>query len=235
MRLAVRVLVVGLLAAVLSGCATIRISLKFLEDGTAEMEQAFAFEPALLGLMATSGQDPIKEAEKKAQQDGSTFQRWESGGRVGYKVTQSTSKTAVVADTLRQPIDTITVREALFWRDYGINLDVDLSEDLPKDQMASAMLSTVDFKFSVEVPTGVDQHNGELGESGRRVTWTLVPGVNSKLHMRARQFLWGRIAIAAGGSALLMGAVGVVLYRTLRAARIPLPTSPVAPPVSGVR
>lgn len=195
-----------LLAA--SGCAKIELNLRVNPDGTGEKETVVALNTDALAFAGMGGQDPLAalHAQMQAKNPNTVITRYQEGDKVGFKAVAPFEAGRIVLDT-EVWTGQFAVEERLFWRDYVLDMNTDLSFDEEAREFAR-LLPGLEVNVSVALPVKVQEHNGALDGSGQKVTWSLVPGTKDHLTLQARQYFVGRIAaVAAGVAALLTGLV----------------------------
>ncbi|MFB5085441.1 LppM family (lipo)protein [Symbiobacterium thermophilum] len=205
-RLSALTLVLLLAAAALAGCVRLELNLRVNPDGTGEKEIIAAIDREFLAVAAAMrARDPLVRLEAELREDPkATVTRYQLGDMVGFRAVAPFRNELILNDETWK--GHFLIRDRIFWRDYTLDLEtlLDMAE---LDAVAASFDSPVDFRVSVELPARIGETNGELDPSGRKVTWTLIPGRRDHLVLTARQYLYGRIA--AAGAAALAAAVGL--------------------------
>lgn len=203
-------LAISLVGIVLAGCMTAQVTVRVRPDGTGEQETILAFDKDVYALMMSSGgQDPLKESTDNFTKQGAQVSRYEKDNRVGIRAVKTIPNLSYITWSEQGWNGRFDVTRSLFWKDYSLDLDVDMTSDFPPEAMAFA--GQADIGVSVELPTSIKEHNGQASSDLHQVKWSLIPGRNEHIMLRARQYLWGRIAVA--GAVVLVIVAAVVMRR----------------------
>lgn len=196
-----------------SGCAKIELNLRVNPDGTGEKETVVALNTEALALIGMGGQDPLAalQAELKAKDPDAVLTRFQEGDKVGFRaVTPFSSGQLPLENQVWK--GQFAVEEHLFWRDYALDLDTDLRLN-GEGQEFAPFLPGLEVNVSVALPVELAEHNGAPDASGQKVTWSLVPGTKDHLHLKARQYFVGRIAVSLAGLAALVAGLALLVWK----------------------
>ncbi|MGH8774768.1 MAG: LppM family (lipo)protein [Jiangellaceae bacterium] len=235
---ALRALGAVALAAVLTGCLKLDMSLDVQDDETVDGHVIIGIDRGLADL---SGADPgsiSDELQGDVMEDapkGVTAEPYEDDDYIGTRMVFE----AVALDELDlgEGDDISIVHEG---DEYVLSGTFDLSDsgdfgDLGEDEdFLEGFAGSMDVQLNVTFPGEVIDHNGEL--DGRTVTWT--PEVGERLELQARSqdsggssFPWLIVAVLAGLVAIGAAAVLVLRGRGATAAGEPEAVDPFASPV----
>lgn len=212
----VSALIVSLvLVGVLAGCVRVELNLRVKPDGTGEREVIVAADrDVLLLAAAVDGQDPLAQVEADMRSDpAAVVTRYQQGDLVGLRSVAPMERRLVFTD--ESVNGEFRIDDRFFWRDYTLDLKTYVDAGDLGDLAApyAPYLSVIDAVVSVELPTEVRETNGQLDASGRKVVWHLMPERQEHLTLKARQYLWDRIAItcASAGATVLAAAAGLIV------------------------
>lgn len=187
-RMGVRVLALGALVALLSGCIKIDMDLEVRSDDTVSGSAVIGFSKQLLELTGGSLEDALGEDTLvPSDVEGVEVEPYEDDEFVGQRI----SFDAVELEEFNQQDDADAlsiVREGDTFRVTGV-LDFSSGEDeteVPFD--AGQFFDNADVRISLAFPGDVIEANGKV--DGNRVTWT--PEVGQRTELRA-------VASAVGG------------------------------------
>jgi hypothetical protein len=187
-RMGVRVLALGALVILLSGCIKIDMDLEVRSDDTVSGSAVIGFSKQLLELTGGSLEDALGEDTLvPSDVEGVEVEPYEDDEFVGQRI----SFDAVPLEEFNQQDDADSlsiVREGDTYRVTGV-LDFSSGEEeteIPFD--AGQVFQNADVRISLAFPGDVIEANGEV--DGNRVTWT--PEVGERTELRA-------VASAIGG------------------------------------
>lgn len=235
-REAHRALAAVVLAASLTGCMKIDMSLDIQEDESIDGNVILAVSEELAELAGVDQESLAEQLRTEVMEDapeGVTEEPYEDEQFQGTRVVMD----GVPLDELDFSDDDqfAIVHEGDEYRVDGV-LDLtgaDQLEGLAEDQLAlfDDAAESMDVRIAITFPGEVLEHNGEL--DGRTVTWTPEFGENVDIEARAEDssgtsFPWLVAGVVAG--VLLIGAVAVVALRRRAGAA---PSTPVATAADG--
>ena len=201
-RIGVRVLALGALASLLTGCLKLTMDLEVASDDTVSGTAVIGFSKELLALTGGSLDDALgDETIVPSDIEGVSVEPYEDGEFIGQEVTfdgvalEEFNEEQVEQDALR------IVREGDTFRMSGV-LDFDTGDTDEVPIEGGELLEGADVRITVAFPGEVLETNGE--RDGNAVTWRPVVGERTELHAVASAIDSG------GGSAVVWIAVAIV-------------------------
>ena len=181
MRTAGRLVAVGALAVLLTGCIKLNIDLSVSSDNKVSGNMVFAFSKQLLQLTGQSAQDVIGSAAPiPSDLPGLSSKPYDDGDFAGEEFTFSDVPLSQFANSGSDSLN--IVRDGDVFKVSGV---LDLSTDqttgsanIPGLQDA---LSSADIRISITFPGAVSGSNGEI--DGNTVTWR--PKIGDRLELQA--------------------------------------------------
>lgn len=225
-RAAIRVLLLGALTFLLTGCLKLTMDLDVAADDTVSGTAVFAFDKDILELAGGSFDDALGgESIVPSDVEGVSVEPYEDDRFTGQEITldavslEDFNQDAAGEDSLE------IVREGETFRVTGV-LDLAM-DDVPTEGVPfdpQEMFEGADIRISLSFPGEIRSSNGEI--DGNTVTWTPVVGERTELDA---------VASAVGGSDtnLLWIVVAVLAVGAIAAAVVVSSRRKPAPAVSG--
>lgn len=202
-----RILVLALLVFFLAGCATVRLNVTVLPDGTGEQETILALDKQAYALMLSGGTDPLADVKADWEKSGIQVSRYDQDGKIGIRGFRQIKNVGFFTWENQVWSGRFDRKPSLFWTDYQFDLDTNLDGPEFHDKDAAMFISQMDWQVNVSLPVEVAEHNGQADATRHKVTWNLIPGSKDHLTLRTREYLWGRIGLVGVALVIVLGSV----------------------------
>lgn len=216
-RAGLRVLALGAVALLLSGCIKVDMDLDVSSDNTVSGSAVLAVDQNLVELSGQSADQLFQDVDLSNLPPGATVTPYEDEGFVGQQVAFEAVPLAEFSggQTLGGSGEDLSITRV--GDEFHVAGGLDMSgAELASGQIPQGMLDNFEFRISMTFPGPVTSSTGSV--DGNTVTWEPRIGQNTEIRAVAsaipsQRTPWLLIALMAGGAVLLAVILFLVMSR----------------------